>query len=302
MTASLDMPTLPRRILLATDLTSGCDRALDRASQLATEWRAQLHVVHALEASPPSIPIGVDPADYLHRHPSSRNEAMRLIGRSLDDSPPGATIHLEENAAPAAAILAVAQRESCDLIVLGESRQRLLGPILESTIEQVMRQSPISVLVVRDRPRQPYRHLLVGTDFTDEARQALVVAASLFEAASITVMHAFSVPYLSMLDATPDGHAWTATQLEKLHEHVAAAGLPEARSKTIRCSVESGPPGAMLGRYVQEKDADLTVIGAHARGMLFDAVVGNSRRIVDAVPGDLLMVRATRAASSDATQ
>jgi nucleotide-binding universal stress UspA family protein len=42
-------PSLPRRILLATDLSGRCDRALDRAAQLAAQWRAKLVVVHALE-------------------------------------------------------------------------------------------------------------------------------------------------------------------------------------------------------------------------------------------------------------
>src|SRR3546814_16362426 len=39
----------PRRILLATDLTSRCDRALDRASQLASEWDAELVAAHVVD-------------------------------------------------------------------------------------------------------------------------------------------------------------------------------------------------------------------------------------------------------------
>ena len=50
-------------------------------------------------------------------------------------------------------------------------------------------------------------------------------------------------------------------------------------------------PAAGL-HIVHAHDIDLTVIGAFARGMLFDAVVGQSRRIVDAIPGDVLIVRA----------
>ncbi len=39
----------PKRILLATDLSARGDRALDRATQLASLWGAELAVVHALE-------------------------------------------------------------------------------------------------------------------------------------------------------------------------------------------------------------------------------------------------------------
>jgi hypothetical protein len=32
----------PRRIILATDLSARCDRALDRAAALASAWQAEL--------------------------------------------------------------------------------------------------------------------------------------------------------------------------------------------------------------------------------------------------------------------
>ena len=50
----------------------------------------------------------------------------------------------------------------------------------------------------------------------------------------------------------------------------------------------------LLAQDAQELDADLTVIGAHPRGLLFDAVVGSSRLIIDTIPGDVLVVRAVR--------
>lgn len=39
----------PRRIILATDLSARCDRALDRAAALASAWQAELIALHALE-------------------------------------------------------------------------------------------------------------------------------------------------------------------------------------------------------------------------------------------------------------
>ena len=45
---------MPRHLLLATDLSARCDRALDRAAQLAREWYADLLAVNVLNpaASP----------------------------------------------------------------------------------------------------------------------------------------------------------------------------------------------------------------------------------------------------------
>jgi hypothetical protein len=43
----------PKKILLATDLSCRCDRAMDRAVALATEWQAQLVVLHVLQEPAP---------------------------------------------------------------------------------------------------------------------------------------------------------------------------------------------------------------------------------------------------------
>src|SRR5688572_30512216 len=71
----------PSRILLATDLTSRCDRALDRAVQLAREWDAQLHVLHAIESQPPAAPLGVDPQTYARAHPDPEPAVRRALMR-----------------------------------------------------------------------------------------------------------------------------------------------------------------------------------------------------------------------------
>ena len=39
----------PKKILLATDLSARCDRALDRANQLVADWQAELVVLHVLD-------------------------------------------------------------------------------------------------------------------------------------------------------------------------------------------------------------------------------------------------------------
>jgi nucleotide-binding universal stress UspA family protein len=42
----------PGKLLLATDLSARCDRALERAVSLASQWQAQLTVLHAFEEAP----------------------------------------------------------------------------------------------------------------------------------------------------------------------------------------------------------------------------------------------------------
>lgn len=282
-----------RRILIATDLSSRGDRALDRALRLSREWSAELHLVHVVRPLPPA-PMGMDPAVYFQRLPSPKDQAWRLLRRDVLPTAPNVRVHLEEqDASPASVILAVAEREGCDLIVMGISRQRLT--VAERTVEHVVRKSRCSVLVVKSRPHSGYNQLMVGSDFTDEAGQALVAAATLFPDAPIVLVHAYMMPYEALLQSSMGAQEMTAGKRLGLQEHLAAAQLPESRKATIRVLVEPGPPGPTLRGQASVDEVDLTVIGAHPRGVLFDSVIGQSRQIIESVPSDLMVVRAIRA-------
>lgn len=282
----------PRRMLLATDLSSRGDRALDRATQLALQWGAQLHVVHVVDAPPPSVPAGVDQATFLSQYPDPASEARRRLGRLIEhvDASVQVCPHVASGVA-AQEILALVEREGCDFVIFGESREFALN-LVESTVEQVVRKAAASVLVVRSRPAGEYLRLLVGTDYTDEAQQALVTAARLFPKASIALVHGYQVPSAGMVEGSEA--PWVTEHLARLGEQVDASEIPESRKSTISKIPAIGPPATVLRQHVEASEIDLTVIGAHPRGLLFDAVVGRSRSILFAIPGDILVVRAVR--------
>ncbi|WP_111265315.1 universal stress protein [Marilutibacter maris] len=284
------LATRPHRILLATDLTSRCDRAFDRATLLAREWEAQLHVLHAIESEPPAAPMGVDPESYARTHPDPVPAAHRALKRLVGDAS-AAYCHVETCTA-AKAILAIAASEACDLIVLGESRVQLVGPV-ESTLEQVVRKAPVSTLIVRSRPQGEYRRVIVGTDFTDEARQALAWSAKCFRHAWIRLVHASWVSSAGWLDSTTAVADDSEQKLARLRAQLDESELAD-RTPPIEAHVEVGHPAAVLRRCAESIGADLVVIGAYERSMLFNTVVGNMRSIVRGTSGDILVVRAAR--------
>jgi nucleotide-binding universal stress UspA family protein len=198
---------------------------------------------------------------------------------------------------PKQMILNVAAREGCGLIIMGASGSSDLfgGMTLGSTIEYLVRKSPVSVLVVKTRPHGAYQNLLVGTDFTDESRYGLEVAAGSFPDSRLTLMHAFDLPYRSLLSDSPRIHDFAAEEKDNLRKFLNEAHLaPQVRAR-INTLIEHGPPSLMMSRYVEEQGADLSVIGAYGRGFLFHLLgAGNTPRIVDLVPSDILLVRAQR--------
>ena len=289
---------IPPSILLATDLSARCDRALDRAALLAAHWAVPLHVVHATAAES----TGPWPAtDALPESADDAAESMRQrITGDLRGDVAELVVHVQPGQ-PAEVILEVAQREGCGLIVLGDARDTLRHQLLGNTVETLVRKSPVSMLIVKRRPRGGYRHVLVGTDFTAESRLGLQVAADLFPQAQFTVLHALDIPYRSLwLDAA---HRDDFTRMERstMDAFVAGAGLAPELQQRLQRLIEHGHPDAMLHKHALDHDADLCAIGAFRRGLPFHLLIGGTaHRIVQSLPIDILVVRA--AALPGATQ
>ncbi|HZX69462.1 MAG TPA: universal stress protein [Rhodanobacter sp.] len=282
----------PGRILLATDLSARCDRALDRAARLATEWQVPLLVVHAMPRDVVTSWPSTDDTPSWRQPPDTVAAIERQIRRDLGHEVDQLAIHVAEGK-PADVILDLAKREGCDLIVLGASHERSGHSVLGRTAEALIRKSSASLLVVRNRPREAYRQILIGTDFTVESRHGLHVATTWFPQASFVLMHALDIPYKSLWLDPARREEFTRLELGTIEDFLADARLPDPQRQRIRPMIEHGHPEIMLRNYVLEEGADLTVIGALRRGLAFHMLVGGSaRRIVQEVPGDILVVRA----------
>ena len=122
--------TPPRKILLATDLSARSDRALDRAAQLARQWKSKLLVVHALEKAPVSSSWTQFDETPSWRRPPDPARAIELqIRRDVREE----VDHLEiciRDGDPPDVVMAAAEREEADLIVLGTARSETLGRML----------------------------------------------------------------------------------------------------------------------------------------------------------------------------
>jgi nucleotide-binding universal stress UspA family protein len=277
----------PSRILVATDLSAQADRAADRAAQLARIWNAELVVLHALEEIAPwrdtaLVPSWQSPPDLAAR-------IERQLREDFADLVPVEVRIVERPAAEA--VLTAVKADRCDLIVVGEGRHRPMGG-LGATLSELFRSAPVSVLVAKQRVRGPYRRLLVGTDYTDEALIGFETAAQLFPAASFTLMHAFELPYRSLMADNRLGRDFQSMERETIDAFVRKARLPESVRGNVETLVEHGPPSEMLFRYGLDHQVDLTVIGAYERGRLFHALLGGEGpRILESVTTDILVVR-----------
>lgn len=143
-----------RRILVAVDGSATSMKGLREAIRLAKDDRAQLFLVHVVNefyafANLDGYAPGVDLV------PSLREGGRRILAKAKAVADKAGirakTLMRETLGGPAAeTIVRDARRQRADLIVLGtHGRRGLRRAVLGSDAEQVVRRSPVPVLLVR---------------------------------------------------------------------------------------------------------------------------------------------------------
>ncbi len=284
------MSEQPGPILLATDLSARGDRALDRALQLAKELHTKLIVLHVMESHAVTARLTTP----VWRRLSTDHKA--LAERELAEDLANAEIPTEvvvTNGDPLVRIMETADSFGCSLIVTGTARDETLGRLLlGTTVEKLARQARQPVLVVKTRPRKPYRNVLVATDFSPGSRQALHAALQLVPGADLTLFHAYDVPFQGKNvpdDAVTRSFYKAAEQSSRefMAETPALAGVAAPR-----VVLECGQPETVLSEYSFNHRPDLVVTGTHGRtGLLRTAIGSVAERLLEALPSDVLIVR-----------
>lgn len=290
-TAADRAPKAPNHIVLATDFTARCDRAQDRAVQLALQWNASLTAVHALSDMALTDDMSVQDA--------YRTAAMRNAGILRDDlafvDGLRSSVIVEEGQVDAV-VRDVAARERAGLIVTGIARS---GPLMQvlvgSTVTALARKSPVPTLVVKKKVLDTDERVVVATDMSDPSRPAVMVALNWFSPRRLLLFHGFEPPYRGLVDdrAEYDRRAEKAAVDQAREFLMDVAGEDEAAKFDIVARL--GDPVTGLRVLANEADMDLVIAGTHGRSGLLHAVIGSvAARILEEVPSDVLVVPSRR--------
>lgn len=285
----------PRHILLATDLSSRSDRALDRAVRLAREWDARLVALTVVESEPAEAPTSVlSRASGLRGGAAHRAMVEHRLRADLAGEGDLPLVPRVEQGAVADTVLTVASAEGSGLIVTGVARTEALSRVvLGSTVDALTRRSPVPLLVVRNRPRAAYGRVVVASDFTEASRHTLRTAARLFPQAELTLFHAFNNPYPAIggVDTTrvrADGLAQAEREAEAF---IQSCQLPDDVALRLRTWLEHGDPGLLLHAHGQAHPADLVVLGTQQRRGVLGLLLGSvAQRALELAENDVLVV------------
>jgi nucleotide-binding universal stress UspA family protein len=140
-------------ILAATDGSPASAAASDEAIDLALRLGARLIVITVVNAPELTAAGSIFPVTVV----SAREEAETIARAIVDDARRSgvAATYLTWEGQPGEAIVAAAEAESADLVVVGTHGRNVLGRLLLGSVsEYVVRHSRVPVLVVR--PQEAY--------------------------------------------------------------------------------------------------------------------------------------------------
>lgn len=280
------MPSLNGPVLLITDLSARCDRALDRASSLAKSYGVKLIVLHVMDAH---WLTRLARADWQAQQTQHIEQARARLRDDLMDDSLDVEI-LVETGNTLEVIEQVAASRNCSLIVSGTARDETLGRmVLGNTVQRLARRISVPLLVVRQRAHHAYDRVVVASDFSTGAARALSSAHQLFDQAAITVYHAFDqVAGIYELDQP------SVEEEIKARQQLADAFVQESLSSTpanLSVLVEQGLVADRLPSMVEQESIRLVAVGTQgASGMVRMAIGSVAEALLDRLSCDVLLV------------
>ena len=285
----------PRHLVFATDFTARCDRAQDRAIQLAVQWGAKLTVVHALETA------GLSDASWVEQEEVPvliAREATRLREELSTVEGLQAAVIIRRGS-PSGLVLDILGQDPADLIVTGISRNDSLGrAILGSTATSLVKESGVPVLVVKKRPTDWAGRIVLASDLSQNSAHAIRTALACFRPEAPVLFHAVDPPFKSWAeDKETYARQFRAESIEQCRRFLAEALGPD-RAAEIAVVTQEGEPAAVLAAYVIDHDIDMVVTGTQGRTGVMNILLGSTAAgILDEVPCDVFIVppQATKA-------
>lgn len=292
-----------RRILAPVDFSDTTDAGLSPAVSLATEYGAELLLLHVLSFPYPQIDHTLPTFDLDAYYDEMQRSALAGLDGLVDESTRSYSPvrRLVERGVAYAEIARVAKEESVDLVVMPTHGRTGLAHLLAgSTAERVVRLAPCPVLTIcpKEAPHafRPER-VMVATDFSDTADLALTEATALARryGAEITLVHV-----VTLWDSDPGNPAWRFPSVpQEFGDSLATAAQQHLDERatgaegTVRTSVLRGfDPAREIVSAAEAAEADLLVVGTHGHRGLAHMLLGSvAEKIVRTFPGPVLVVR-----------
>jgi len=278
-----------KRILVATDLSARSHRALRRAGWLAEEAGSELVLLHVVDDRQAQRLIDIDVAEsrkIVDTWITSRAVPQAVRCRSVISA-----------GKPHMGIIEAAKGIDADLIVMGSHRKRFRDLFLGTTVERVIREASVPVLMVNTD--EPYETIMIAADLSAASAEAVTSAARLgfLSMGQVAVVHAFDAVAKSKL-ALAQAPKDRVSMYVKEEQQKALAKLKDFMRSVPQAPtgwtpyVEEGEAPYVIGTAVERMSPGLLILGTKGRtgaakfllGSVTEELLGSTTVDVLAVP------------------
>ena len=263
-----------KSIIVATDGSDTALAAFKAAAMIASRVTAAIHVLSVLEPMPAMFPAvdGIVMPPELDR---SREEAQRtIVGDQIKiyDAARAWTLDVSLGR-PAEAIVAFAQEQDADLIILGMNRHGLVGRMLgEETASEAARLSSRPILVASPKMERLPKRVIVAMGLNAAGMQSAPKLVSMFDdAPSISCVHVKPRSEFMGIDwAEFDSEYELAMKdrFREIEENLEAANM---RADLV---VLNGDASRELAEFADYSKAELIIVGIRRRSGKARAIGG----------------------------
>ncbi|KQB13929.1 universal stress protein [Rhodobacter capsulatus] len=264
-----------QRIMLATDFSERSDRALRRSVILARQHGAALEIVHVIDDDRPRRIVDHEVSDARHL----LGEMARTL-KDMDGVACTTEVLLDD---PFAGILKAAGTPCPDLLVIGPHRRQVLrDAFVGTTAERAIRAVHCPIMMANGPPVGPWRHVLMTTDLSEQAGNALTrfLAAGIAGDAMRSILHVFDAPALRLAMSASMSKEGRHDYLEGLSreawqdlaQFIARAGVGHAEAVVRH---EETTAAREILKTAEVLNADLIVVSTQGKGAAARMVLGS---------------------------
>ncbi|SHK02217.1 Nucleotide-binding universal stress protein, UspA family [Rhodothermus profundi] len=291
-----------RNILVPTDFSGAARQALQLAVRLAAP-DCTVHVMHVITPteSDPYSPVRLRPEEQARQRLPEEvtDELLQQLIQDVASEHASIARAWRRASDVVGAILDYADTVEAELIVLGtHGRRGLRRFLLGSVAEAILRRASVPVLTVREQARVPegIRHILVPTDFSNDARMVLREAArwAAHFQARLTLLHVLApaVVPVSVTEVAAVYEVMPGLQ-QRLEEELARwleVEVPPSVQADYR--VEEGPVDLTILEQARQQQTDLIAIATHGRSGVARWLLGSvTERVLRQAPCPVLTLR-----------
>ena len=286
-----------RSVVAGTDFSAYASRAAKRAALLAAALEARLELLHVVESR--SLALAAGTLGKRAARAAFTESAHAMMDAALESLPRGHGARVQGRVVVGDVLdeLYRAGARSGLLVVGARGRHTMRDALLGTTAGRLLHKGRHPLLVVKQGARHGYRHVVVATDFSADARAALDAALRLAPRARITLVHAFEAEFEGLLGRG----AVRGEVVERLRsqarsrasdEMTSFAARLEGRAERVDRVITRGYPPRVVLETAARRGADLIAVGKHGRSALGRLLIGSlTQHVLEESHCDVLVSR-----------